>query len=521
MPDVYMMTFRLQPRGGYNPESALLASLQEWVGRKCPDAPTLTMEQPLVATTGDKSILRWEPFRDDTRILAEFAWRHPHVSAPSITWGTTVSYLRKQDDLYLTIRVANTGPEIGSSGALLTTRPRLLVHLVEFFSVHSGDGPCGPQPEILHASDIPKVVHYDLTWPGRTRATLVLSPTENGSYLLDPHDLTREFLSLARVYVIDSPKSTFVLTDELRNRSMSCFRGAARVYLPGFDYGSDPMKHPLLLPHALVVPERRMRIAQFLAASTVQRFGESQDLVDMRNHLRDFRAAAYADAQRQRLLQLEARLTEKDEELWGGFSSENGRLLADNEDLRRRLAEAEAKVEHLETDKRALLYQLRSAQGSASPIEALPLPEPYDVVEAVEIASEMLSDGLVVLPSATEAAADSPYRFPQRVLDTLQMMAEVARKRAHGELGMPLREAFRERNVDYRPAIADATSNRHRTQYEFTYLDEVCSCEEHICLGGGYDPASNLRIYFTSRHPREGRFVIGHVGRHLESKSSN
>lgn len=35
-------------------------------------------------------------------------------------------------------------------------------------------------------------------------------------------------------------------------------------------------------------------------------------------------------------------------------------------------------------------------------------------------------------------------------------------------------------------------------------------------LGNTYDPRRCLRIHFTSRAPMETRFVIGHVGRHLE-----
>jgi regulator of replication initiation timing len=521
MPVVYLMNFELRPKPGYAPEEALLASLQEWVSRRCPDARTIRLDEPFTETTTNNSILRWEPFQSGDSLLAEFAWRHPHIDAPHVTWGTTVSYLRSGARLRLSVRVANTGPDIGQTGALLTTRPRLLVHLGGFFIIQSTDGPCTLACEVLTASDLPRVVHWELMWHERTRPVLLLTPKEDGSYVVRPDQLGEEFLSLAKVYAVQHPNDTFVLTDQLRRRVLSCFRGAARIYLPGLDYGADPMKHPLLLPHALSDSERRMKVAQFLAASTVGRFKEDQQLVDTRNHLRDLRAAAYSFQQRERILGLEKRAADNVEGSWSSLVGENERLLADNDDLRRRLAEAEARSEHLEADKRALIYQLRAASAQEGIPEALALPEPYDNAEAVEIAGEMFDDGLLVLPSAAEAAAKSPYRFPQRVLETLQILADAARLRAGGNVDMPLKEVFRQKNVDYRAGIAGSTSDRHRSQYEFSYGGQTYVCEEHVCLGGGYDPASNLRIYFTTRHKGEGRFVVGYVGRHLEGRSSS
>jgi hypothetical protein len=45
-------------------------------------------------------------------------------------------------------------------------------------------------------------------------------------------------------------------------------------------------------------------------------------------------------------------------------------------------------------------------------------------------------------------------------------------------------------------------------------------CVEHLALGDSYDPRYCLRIYFTSRAPAETRFVIGHVGRHFDVKTT-
>lgn len=143
------------------------------------------------------------------------------------------------------------------------------------------------------------------------------------------------------------------------------------------------------------------------------------------------------------------------------------------------------------------------------------------LAEVVRAAAETHSGGLLVLDSAVAAAAGSPYEDPERVKAILDAMAAVARKRADGTLGTSLREAFNDLGIDYRAAISSSTSARLRRQYEFLMPNgDPIQTEEHIVLGNTYDPRRCLRIYFSSRVPTETRFVIGHVGRHFEVRSS-
>jgi hypothetical protein len=47
------------------------------------------------------------------------------------------------------------------------------------------------------------------------------------------------------------------------------------------------------------------------------------------------------------------------------------------------------------------------------------------------------------------------------------------------------------------------------------------SCGEHLALGISYDPRHCLRVHFCLQ-PRlpDGRILIGHCGRHLDTKST-
>lgn len=143
------------------------------------------------------------------------------------------------------------------------------------------------------------------------------------------------------------------------------------------------------------------------------------------------------------------------------------------------------------------------------------------VAEVVRSAAETHPDALLILDSAVAAAVESPYEDPERVRAILDAMARVARRRRDGQLGTALREAFSDLGIDYRGAIARSTPARLRQQYRFQDpAGRTVEAEEHIVLGNTYDPRRCLRIYFSSRVPRETRFVVGHVGRHFEVLSS-
>jgi hypothetical protein len=140
------------------------------------------------------------------------------------------------------------------------------------------------------------------------------------------------------------------------------------------------------------------------------------------------------------------------------------------------------------------------------------------LVSVVQHAATEYADALLVLDSTLASAMESPYEDVHRVSMHLRAMAEIARRRQEGRLGMSLRDAFAEAGVDYRGGIARSTSKRHRLQYVATLPDgRSVECFEHIALGAGsYDPRYVMRIYFTSRAPAEPRFVVAHVGRHFD-----
>lgn len=530
MPEVYAQTFDLTPREQCDGAAAVTKALRSWIGDRWPaDAPWFTIGEPGIVRTRDGNLFRWEPYADGDRAIIDFTWRHPHRGAPDIAWSTRVTYATPDRTLArLTMRVGNSGPDLTSTDALLTSRPRLSQYLRRYFGIRCDGAPLAETPRKLGADDVPHLVRYELFDPQRSQPVVVLSPHADGRFAIDPCQIADEFLGLATVVVLADSDAAWALTRELGSRSLSCFRGAMRVYLAGFSLQADPWQHPLILPHQLAVAGRRLRLAQTLALLTTRRFAEDPRLAE----LREERTVALLQRQQTMAKQMAASIRDAADkhdyvQLADAYATENSalkhelaRLQAENEDLRDRIGQLESKV-------KALGYALRARGGSPAetePTEAdLFDAEAATVLEAVEHAQTVYAETLVFLPNAIETAAASPFRRPAELQHAFTVLAELARtaKTKGGELGRPLREILKERGIDYRPGIARTTSKKHRAQYEF--VDEqgaVHVCEEHLCWGSSYDAAECLRVYLNSNALTQGRIIIGHVGEHLDGATT-
>lgn len=494
------------------------SALRAWTESRWPrGVDWFRLDEPRALKTPDGSIFRWEPFADGTRRLLEFTWRHPHASLPTIQWSTRVTFAVLPQRLYATICVGNTGPDLTDPGGLPTTRPRLLLMLCDRFEVRTRGVNLQLAPQAIGSDDFPSFVRYELFDPHRDYPVLLLTPTAEDKYVVSPEAFGREFVGIAKTYYARSASSTFVLTDELGRKDLSCFHGAMRLYMPGFSRESRPANHPLLLPRRLALPSERLRLAQVLTTVTVSSYAEEPFVAE----LRDERAVAQDTKRTALLSSLEGA---KKEALDGNdfrqlaelYSQQNSQLLAEVDRLRDALEDANHKVT-------ALQYALaqRTVEPAASDFSAVAFP-PADVADAVEQADTLFPDDLLILPSALRSAEASPYRNPAEVAMALAELAKLAQALRSGSLGKKLQDYLSERGLDYGGGLSPTTSKKLRQQYRSADNDREYSWEEHIRIGGGsYDPADSLRIYFNSRERPNGRIVIGHVGRHLDVMSTS
>ncbi|HRN53082.1 MAG TPA: hypothetical protein PK788_06265 [Gemmatimonadaceae bacterium] len=538
---VFAMHARVRPLlGAASAVPSLLDLLSRTVADEIPDLAPFSRTRELSRPTTAQEGLRWEVEGDPGAWIGELTWRHPHPFRPGRACTTHAIIVEQGQQVSLALRVG-TQSAIDAMQADVEAarlRPRILRQLLETHRVVVDDHAMGAIS--VADGEVDAMVADLLLSETRRLPVAVLAPLEHGGYAIDPRELAAELCGIAHLRVLESHPCTFRLTDALGDRRLSAYWGALRVYLRGFSCADQPHDHPLLHADRLIDPVERAFLVGRLARAAarelpwprgIERAAKSAGAArapGVRHGATDAAATpvlhaatgaspavAVADAgilaRMDESLNAQRRIAEELEQLRTTLAVRSAGSLG----IERRLGAIERIVQRLAALVLTEAEPSAPAADDASQVfESIAADRLLDVVRQ---AGERHGDALILLPEVERSAAASPYEDPERVRDILDAMALVARRRQEGRLGKSLREAFREIGVDYRGGIAASTPQSLRDQYRISDSGgQVFECEEHIALGNSYDPRHCLRIYFTSRAPGETRFVIGHVGRHLE-----
>jgi hypothetical protein len=156
--------------------------------------------------------------------------------------------------------------------------------------------------------------------------------------------------------------------------------------------------------------------------------------------------------------------------------------------------------------------------NGASAAAAEPQAPPATVAEAVQRAAEQARH-LVFTHAAHDAAADSPYRRPADVLDTLLRLDELAALYADPEgFGRSLGQAAEELGLTWRQNVSELARSRKPHAYTVTHDGARLELGPHVAIGSGSGAGFIARIYL---HVADGSgdvprgLYVGHVGRHL------
>lgn len=535
---VFAMHARLRPLlGNMTAVPTVLDLLTRAVAEEIPDLAPFSRTREANRPTTPTSGLRWDVEGDPGAWIGELTWRHAHPFRPGRACTTHVIVAEQGQQVSLALRVA-TDPAIDvlqADGEAARLRPRIVDRMLESLRVIVDGHPMGALSVV--EGEVDAMVSDLLLSESRRLPVAVLAPLEHGGYAIDPQTLAIELCGIAHLRVLQSHPCTFRLTDALGDRRLSAYWGALRVYLPGFSCADRPHEHPLLHADQVTDPVQRSflvgRLARAVAselpwprgirreAATPPPTDGVRDATPPRNravadtlrseHPVDPRGVEFL-ARLQESIDAQRRVAEEMEQLRTTLAVRS----AGAQGIERRLAAIERTIHRLAT---LVLSEAEpvDAPVAAAPVEDFETSARVSLLDVVRQAGEQHADALVLLPEAERSASDSPYEDPERVRDILDAMALVARRRQEGRLGKSLREAFREIGVDYRGGIASSTPQALRDQYRMRGpAGQVFECEEHIVLGNSYDPRHCLRIYFSSRGAAETRFVIGHVGRHLD-----
>jgi hypothetical protein len=188
-------------------------------------------------------------------------------------------------------------------------------------------------------------------------------------------------------------------------------------------------------------------------------------------------------------------------------------LLRQVEELREAAAQDAKAIAHLST---TLGEAAAGPELDEEPIE--PLEPPATVAEAVERAAAQ-AQHLVFTNAAYEGAANSPYRRPADVLDTLMRLDELAALYADPEgFGRSLSQAADELGLKWRQNVSGVARSRNPHAYSVVHDGERLELGPHVAIGSGSGAGFIARIYL---HVADGAgnvprgLYVGHVGRHL------
>ncbi|MCK1284103.1 hypothetical protein IVB41_09165 [Bradyrhizobium sp. 44] len=338
--------------------------------------------------------------------------------------------------------------------------------------------------------------------PERRLPVVLVSPYVNGDPSpLDRNAMAQRLAGVAVVVHFKDPEATWDVADAV-GRSMSCFDGAARLYWPGFSPDQDPRRHRLYLG------ARMRETGGPLIARSIERsiFAVAAFRFVPDPRLNDIVREAEQNERHQRLEVQKAS---------SGIDWEDISIHLDED-----LANATQKISDLESEIRNLKVnqQILFSERLEEPAEIDAAPEQVGAPTSVEEACTRAKDfmHLIVLDAAIDAARSSPYKRPADILEALISLDEIAA----GGIGGNLLQKLKDRGWGKRSSmhISATTKANYGKYYQFEYAGKKHYFEPHITLGSG-DANSCASIHFIGDH-KVGKFVIGHVGRHLPNTNT-
>jgi hypothetical protein len=254
---------------------------------------------------------------------------------------------------------------------------------------------------------------------------------------------------------------------------------------------------------------RAERLAAQLERAETRAATAEEHLAERRQHAEDV-AGPRGEASDEWLAAHEALLDELE-----AVRAHREELLRQVEELREAAAQDAKAIARLS----ATLGEASAASESngAGAIAQADVP-PATVAEAVARAAAR-AQYLVFTDAAHEAAADSPYRRPAEILDTLLRLDELAGLYADPEgFGRSLGQAAEELGLSWRQNVSELARSRKPHAYSVTHDGERLELGPHVAIGSGSGAGFIARIYL---HVADGSgdtargLYVGHVGRHL------
>jgi truncated hemoglobin YjbI len=437
--------------------------------------------------------LQVEVVEDQGDRLWQVEWRYPHRTESELHHIVRVSAgeIAGRTSVALSINVS------GTQGALLPhasdpPRPAIVPSLLRRLPVLDVGERLMPSPRMLGSGQIDSLVRFLLD-PARTRPVVYVAHTlweaPPSSRPFDPDDLALATAGLAHVWFSMHPQPSMEFARYMGR--LHC-RDGARIYWPHLRPTDHPHRHNSYSQRFLDTAREPLPdfLTRWLCSLSAAAFSEPEQHRALRRRVLDARFRTHASPD---------------------WLDEYERTLS-------RLEEMDREVVY---QRQVLAEVQRRTPGALAFLDTVAEAPPTTVAEAVQRAAGRCPH-LVFLPDALESARRSAYRRPSDVLDELLVLQELAAHWAQPNgIGQSLTTAGAERGIDMRGRATRLGGTIGR-QYERTWNGKRIHLDEHVRVGTGSSQYC-ARIYFCRHDPGDfagRRFVIGHVGAHLDDSTT-
>lgn len=463
----------------------------------------------------------------DARLWAAMLEDRREQAALGRIWLTEITIRQNGPSTAFGARLTQTVR--GAQAPFQASRPGCVRQVLSRLSAVADGQSLSDEPRAIESDDDIAAFHALLLDRQRRLPVVAVSETDFGTYGIDPWALSQRISGLAHIVVL-SPEASWQTTRHI-GKANSTFRGATRLYRPGFDPAEgNPYDHPLWLIRAGDRVERAAIIDQISSWVTASSIRAPASTVDFPRYEEVRRSLAQrivverktAGAVEGELASLfEEENTKLREEMIAQKAEHDASLQLASDELMR----AEAMRDEALAERADLLARVGQLERALRERQQAPSDEPLTRFDEIENWSRRHLAGSVWIAKKAIRESEKNGQFEDVELfgRTLLMLRDVLvpmRRSPGAERKRAFETALRELGVEDEACFGQRGSIKAFPEYKVSYGGADFWCERHIKRGGGTDPRKLFRIYYHW-HEQDGMLLIGHMPTHLDNKQTN
>jgi hypothetical protein len=427
------------------------------------------------------------------------------------------------------------------ASAVTASQPRLVRYVVSNIQHIGGAGFAASVPgiEVKTVGEDTDSYHSllaEIERPGREGPIVIVSPTKDGEYLLQPEDLQQKLIGLAQVVKVSLDFNSYDMSEVL-GKSQSAWGGAINIlYMPT---GTGHVPGRYFLSDAITAwgDTEYARVSQVLALVT-----NNTNIARLRKHirpegvlqlsLRRHMQAARAKSEEMSAAQLRTALEEaakqasEQAKYFDELVEENSQLETSASAFKDDLEEARDELAKREFTIQSLKDQLNRANGERPAgidaeefVDLVSREDPPSPRDCLVVIEKIYGDRCTVLPSARNSAEKMhAFIYGRQLLELLKRLATDYRAALMEGGDSKARAVFGKSEYAAKESETVMANKAMRRERTFEYEGKKVEMFRHLKIGADDDATKTIRVHFHGDAERE-KIVIGYCGEHLSVSS--